>query len=227
MKIVIVIPAYNEEKSIGKVVRDLKKGGYHDIVVVDDGSRDRTSEIAKNKGAIVLRHVINRGQGAALKTGIDAALDEDADVIVTFDADGQHQVSDINALVTPVEKGKCDISLGSRFLHKKSNTPFLKIIALKAGAVFNWIFYGVRLTDAHNGFRVLSRKAAVCMDITADKMEHASEILDEIKKNNLKYIEVPVTIKYTDYSLGKGQSAWKSIPLGFKLMFRKIVKLLK
>jgi len=226
-KIVIVIPAYNEEHSIARVVKGLKKGGYQHIIVVDDGSKDTTFQVAKAAGAKTIRHIINRGQGAALKTGIDAALKDGADIVVTFDADGQHRVEDIPAMIGPVVQKKVDMTLGSRFLKKGSNVPAMKKMALKAGAVFNWMVYGIKLSDAHNGFRALSRRAAQKMDITADKMEHASEILDEIRKKNISYKEVPVIITYTDYSMRKGQSPWKSIPLGFKMIFRKIVRILK
>ncbi|MBU1976189.1 MAG: glycosyltransferase family 2 protein, partial [Nanoarchaeota archaeon] len=165
-------------------------------------------------------------QGAALRTGIEYAVKQHAKVIVTFDADGQHRVEDIKKIIRPVIMGQVDVTLGSRFLSKGSNTPPLKALALKAGAVFNWMMYGVRLTDAHNGFRALSLKAAKLIDITADKMEHASEILDEIRKKDLSYMEVPVKIRYTDYSMGKGQGWIRFIPLGFRIIIRKIMKIL-
>ncbi|MFH1917266.1 MAG: glycosyltransferase family 2 protein [Nanoarchaeota archaeon] len=226
MDVAIVIPAYNEERSIGAVVKGLRQKGYCDIIVVDDGSKDKTGRIAERAGALVLRHVINRGQGAALKTGIDYAVHVGANVIVTFDADGQHRVEDIPAMIAPVKKGLCDVTLGSRFLKKKSNVPFLKRLVLKGGILFNWLIYGVCLSDAHNGFRALSKKAAERIDITADKMEHASEILEELKKKHLKYREVPVTIRYTDYSLKKGQGPLRSIPLGFRMILRKFMRML-
>lgn len=222
--IYIIIPAYNEEKSISKVILNLQSKGYHNIVVVDDGSKDKTGYNATQAGATVLRHIINRGQGASLRTGIEYAVLEKAQAIVTFDADGQHMAEDIKKMVTPILQDQCDITLGSRFLRKGSNVPLLKVIALKAGILFNWLVYGVRLTDAHNGFRALSLSAAKKIEITADKMEHASEILDEIRRKNLTYIEIPVTIRYTQYSMQKGQGPLKLIPLGFKMLFRKIIK---
>lgn len=224
-RIVVVIPAYNEGKAVGKVVKDLCRHGYSDVVVVDDGSRDNTSVIAENAGAMVLRHVINRGQGAGLNTGIQYALEIGADAIITFDADGQHRVQDIKALLRPLRSGKADVVLGSRFMGR-SKVPLLKAMALKAGALFNWIVYGIRLSDAHNGLRALSRKAAMRIEITADKMEHASEILDEIRKKELRFVEVPVRIKYTDYSMQKGQGPWRFIPLGFRIILRKLIKII-
>lgn len=210
-KIVIVIPAYNEEKLVKSVVVDVRKF-THWVIVVDDGSTDQTYEKAKEAGAIVLRHVINRGQGAALKTGIDFAQLLNADIIVTFDADGQHLASDIPRMIQPILDGKADLVLGSRFLNESSNAPWLRKCVLKMSIIFTFLFYRLKLTDSHNGFRAFSREAAQKIDILQDRMAHASEIVGEIIKHQLSYCEIPVTIKYTEYSIKKGQSvldAWK------------------
>jgi polyprenyl-phospho-N-acetylgalactosaminyl synthase len=220
----VVIPAYNEEKSIDVVVKGLNDSGYENIVVVDDGSKDNTSSVAKKAGAVVLQHFMNRGQGAALKTGIDAAVSLGADIIVTFDADGQHQAKDIVGLVGPVEKGEVDVSLGSRFIGKAKNMPFIRKVFLKGGAIIVWIFYGIKLTDSHNGFRALSRDAAQMINIRSDKMEHASEILDEISRKKLKYKEVPVEILYTEYSMQRGQSTWNAFNILFKMVKNKFLR---
>lgn len=224
MKTYIVIPAYNEEKSIVKVVQGLKKAGHKDIIVVDDGSRDNTKEEAKKAGAHVLQHLMNRGQGAALKTGIDAAISLGADIIVTFDADGQHQAKDIPNIVKPVEKKEVDVALGSRFLETKAKIPLVRKIFLKGGALIIWLLYGIRLTDSHNGFRALSRKAAQAIELRSDKMEHASEILDEIYRKKLKYKEVPVEILYTEYSMQHGQSTWNAFNILFKMIKNKLLR---
>ncbi len=220
----IVIAAYNEEHSIGFVVKELAKAGYRNVVVVDDGSDDETSRIAKQHTKHVLRHVVNRGQGAALKTGIDYALANDADIVVTFDADGQHRVEDIPALLAPVKKDEVDIALGSRFLKKDSGVPFFRKIVLKGGVFLLWIFYGVRLTDAHNGFRALSRHAAEQIEITLDGMEHASEIVSEIRRKQLRYVEVPVVIRYTEYSKAHGQSSWNAVKIFYKMIVHRFSK---
>ena len=222
MKTFIVIPAYNEEKSIAKVIKDLKKGGYNDIVVVDDGSKDNTYSAAEKAGADVLRHFINRGQGAALKTGVDYALMQRADMIVTFDADGQHLVSEIKRMTQPIVKGEVDVTLGSRFLDGKTKLPLKKRMVLKGAVFFMWLMYGIKLSDAHNGFRALSRKAAQKIEIKADRMEHASEIVEEIHKRRMRFREIPVTIKYTDYSVKKGQSVWNSLRIAARMMRRKM-----
>jgi len=223
MKTWFVIAAYNEAHSIGKVVKELVSSGYKNVVVVDDGSDDSTSRIAKRYTKHVLRHVINRGQGAALKTGIDYVLDKGADIIVTFDADGQHRVEDIPVLLKPVKKGEVDVALGSRFL-TDSEVPFFRKIVLKGSVIVVWLFYGIKLTDAHNGFRALSRNAAEKIDITIDGMAHASEIISEIKDKKLKYVEVPVVIRYTDYSRAHGQSSLNAIKIFYKMLMHKLSK---
>jgi len=223
-KLFVVIPAYNEEHSIGSVIKELKQNNYNNIVVVDDGSKDKTFQKAKNEKVEVLRHIMNRGQGAALKTAIDYALEKGADIIVTFDADGQHSVKDIKRIVEPVKNKKVDITLGSRFLKKNKDTPFIRKIFLKGGALVIFLMYGIKLTDSHNGFRAMSKKAAQKIEITSDGMEHASEILEQVKKKRLKYKEVPVRIIYTDYSIKGGQSTFNSFKILFKMLVRWLTR---
>jgi glycosyltransferase involved in cell wall biosynthesis len=224
--IVVVIPAFNEEATIGNVIDDLFEQGYIHIVIVDDGSTDRTSdEILKhlNKG-YYLRHPINCGQGAALSTGIKFALHLGADIIITFDADGQHMAAEIQDLVAELNEGQYDVILGSRFLFKQSiGMPFSKYIMLKIGLFITKLFYGILLTDTHNGLRALSRSAAQKINITEFDMVHASQIFEEIKRNQLRYKEVAVTIKYTDYSLAKGQPLLNSIKIFIKMLRRKLI----
>ncbi|MEK7103766.1 MAG: glycosyltransferase family 2 protein, partial [Patescibacteria group bacterium] len=155
----VVIPAYNEQRSVREAVQHVQRY-IPNVVVVDDCSKDRTSDEALEGGAHVLRHPINRGQGAALRTGMDYALAKGADVIVHFDADGQMQPEQIPHMVKPVAVGDVDIALGSRFLVDVSNIPPLRRIILKGGIVFTRIISGLNLTDTHNGFRVMNRYAA-------------------------------------------------------------------
>lgn len=207
MKKVAVIPAYNEEARIADAVRDAAP--YVDaVVVVDDCSRDRTFGRAFQAGAHVLRHIINRGQGAALQTATDYAIEKlDAEIIVHFDADGQMMGSEIPMLCEPIEKGEADIVLGSRFLGKKANMPLTRRLTLLGGLLFTRMVSGIRTTDTHNGFRALSRDAATKVRITLDRMAHASEILDLLQIHKLRYVERAVTIKYTEDTLRKGQSS--------------------
>ncbi|HRX85769.1 MAG TPA: glycosyltransferase family 2 protein [Phycisphaerae bacterium] len=208
----VVIPAYNESARVGDVIRDVRRL-YPNVVAVDDGSRDDTAAQALRAGAAVLVHAVNRGQGAALQTGMTYALQHGAEYIVTFDSDGQHQVADIAALIEPIIQGRWDISLGSRFLGKVENiTPGRKLL-LRAGVVFTRVVSQVKITDTHNGLRAFSRRAAERIEITLDRMAHASEIIDEIRETQLPYGEVPVHIRYTDYSRAKGQSSLGAIKI--------------
>ncbi|MBS3172157.1 glycosyltransferase family 2 protein [Candidatus Woesearchaeota archaeon] len=223
-KTYIVIAAYNEENNITKVICSLKKEGYHNIIVVDDGSKDQTSKVAKSAGAITLKHIINRGQGAALQTGMSYALLNNADYIVHFDADGQHNPKEIKYMLDPIIKKEVDATLGSRFL-KKQKIPFFRKLMLKGGILAILIFYRIKLSDAHNGFRALSNSAAKKIVIKSDRMEHASEIVEQINSKKIKYKEIPVTIKYTKETLKngrKGQGSFDSIKILSKMVLKKV-----
>ena len=228
LKTFIIIPAHNEERSVGSVIDSLKENGYHNIIVVNDFSKDNTEKIAKQKGAVVLNHIINRGQGASLATGNEFALRNGADIIVHFDADSQMMAEDISAMIKPIIENKTDITLGSRFLAKTSEVPKSKIFTLVLGRLFLRIFYGVRLTDSQCGFRAMSRKAAETIEIKQDKMEHASEILIEIFKKKLKYKEIPVTIKYTEYSKEHTHHGrfhlWSGVKIAFKMLIKRLMQ---
>lgn len=202
----VVIPAYNEAAVIGHVVRELREQDLH-IVVVDDASSDGTAAEAAHAGATVLRHALNRGQGAALQTGIAYALREGATILVTFDADGQHRSEEIADLVAPVAEGRVDIVLGSRFLGGTEDMPIARRVLLRLAVLFTRLHSRARLTDTHNGFRVLSRRAARRIHITQDRMAHASELIDQIVASGLDYVEMPVHVRYTEYSRSKGQRA--------------------
>jgi glycosyltransferase involved in cell wall biosynthesis len=202
----VVIAAYNEETVIAGVVRPLVDTGYA-VVVVDDGSRDRTGECARDAGAAVVRHAVNRGQGAALQSGLRYALRHGAGILVTFDADGQHSADDIPRLVGPIAARAADIVLGSRFLEHAADVPAARRLLLRLAVAFTGVASGVRLTDAHNGLRALSRRAAEQVDLHLDRMAHASEIIDQLVRTGLPLVEVSVMVRYTTYSLQKGQRA--------------------
>jgi glycosyltransferase involved in cell wall biosynthesis len=203
---VIVIPSYNEEHAIGGVVLELTASWPH-VVVVDDGSTDGTGAVAGRSGATVLTHVVNRGQGAALQTGIDYALERGARVIVTFDSDGQHRAEDVAALVKPIEEGRAEAVLGSRFLGSTESMPRRRGLLLRAAVLFTRITSGARVTDTHNGLRAFSAAAARKIHIQLDRMAHASEIVDQIAARGIRFVEVPVHVRYSDYSRRKGQSS--------------------
>ena len=223
-KIHILIPAYNEEKKIGSVIQSLKENGYHNILVVNDGSTDKTRQMAENHGAQVINLIMNRGQGAALRTGIEHLREmENPDIIVTFDADGQHRSEDIGKIIEPILKDEADIVLGSRFLDSHTRMPILRKAVLKMGVLFTNTVSSVRLTDTHNGFRALGRKAIDSIKITQRGMEHASEIIDEIRRNGWKFKEVPVEIIYSPYSRKKGQKNSGFMKIGLKVIIKKIM----
>ncbi len=220
--IYITIPMYNDEKMILNVIKDLNNAGYNNIVVVDDGSKDNGYNVVKDHtNAIVTRHIVNRGQGAALQTGMEIALDRGAKYIIHFDSDGQHDVKDLDKMLDTLVKGKYDIVLGSRFI-QENKIPLKKKIILRLGIFFTFLLSQIWLTDVHNGLRVMTAETARKLDLQHDRMEHASEILDKVKSLNLKYKEVPVTIHYTDYSQAKGQRISNSINIAMKLISSKL-----
>ena len=224
-QIYFVIPAYNESRAIGKVIENLNNEGYKKLIIINDGSKDNTSEIiSKYKDVILLEHVINRGQGAALKTGMDFALKQkDCKYIVHFDSDGQHRISDLPKFLKVLENNEADIALGSRFILKESKmlVPLKKRILLKAAILVTVLLSSIKLTDTHNGYRVMNKKAGKEIEITMDGFEHASEIIDEIARKKIKYTEVPVFIDYTDYSKQKGQKISNSVKILLKMILKK------
>lgn len=221
----VVVPAYNEESVIGAVIEDLSTVvPPQRIIVIDDGSSDSTVMVAERAGATVLRHRINRGQGAAIATGIEFALGLGAEIIVTFDADGQHRATDIVDLVTPIINGSADVVLGNRFLeYKPEGIRKDRYLILKLGAIFTWFVSGIRVSDCQNGLRALSRQAAKAIQIKQDRMAHASEILDEIAREKLRYVEVPVKVVYTEHSLRKGQRTSSAFSIAARFLFSRLI----
>ncbi len=199
----IVVPAYNEEKNIAATVRGLLASGYPNIAVIDDGSLDETVKAAQQAGAEVLSHELNRGQGAALQTGHDYVLARGAEIVVDFDADGQLNPQDIAPAIKKIQNENLDVVMGSRFLADNPQIPFSKkYFILPLAKLINCFFTGVRLTDAHNGFRVFMREGLEKIEITQDKMAHNTEIVAQIKKYHLRFAEVPVKVSYTKYGQG-------------------------
>ena len=218
----VIIPAYNEGKVLADVIGELRdcNSSYH-LVIVDDGSTDNTAMVARKFPVHLLVHPMNLGQGAALATGMEYALRQKADIVVTFDADGQMRPADIGSLVDALIKEDLDMVLGSRFLKGPSaGIPFVKKMVLKLGTVFTRLTTGLKITDTHNGLRAFRAEALRKFNIKQNEMAHASEILSEITRNKLACREVPVTIRYTEYSKSKGQSVSNAINILFELFSR-------
>ncbi len=216
----IIIPAYNEGTMIGQVVGELLSEGWQ-VAVIDDGSSDDTTAVANGAGAVVITHATNRGQGAALQTGFDFARAEKARVVVTLDADGQHCASDVPVLVDALDKEGVDIILGSRFLGKVEGAGIGRRIFLRLATGLSNRLAGLRLTDAHCGIRAIRATVLKDLKITSDGMAHASQILVAIAEQNLSWREVPVTVRYSSYSRGKGQSAANALQILIDYFFHR------
>lgn len=216
----IVIPLYNEATIVGEVVRSLRKRFEH-IVCVDDGSSDGSAEVALQAGALLVEHPINLGQGAALQTGFEYALMHDScEYIVTFDADGQHRIEDAEAMLHLARDEDLAIIFGSRFLDDRTNPGWVKKVILKTAVWVTNMSTGLRLTDAHNGLRVIRRDAAQQVELKQDRMAHATEIVMELGQTALPWREYPVELLYTDYSKSKGQSVLNSVNILVDLIVR-------
>lgn len=219
---IIVIPAYNEEKTIAEVVRSAS-GNADRILVVDDGSIDRTAVNAQSAGATVVTHMLNRGLGGALGTGIAAALHLGADTIVTMDADGQHRVEDAIRLFERLEEGDVDFVIGSRMLEGREGMPLHRQLANTIGNGLTWALFGLWVTDSQGGLRAMTRFAAERIELKTNRMEVSSEFIKEIKDKNLRFAEVPITVIYTEYSLSKGQGLMTGLRTAAKLILRRLI----
>lgn len=223
-KIFIAVPAYNEEKVIQDVIHEIRQAGYDNIIVVDDGSSDNTYRKALELiGKKAFRHKVNRGKGAATKTAIEASKLLGADIIVTMDGDGQHDPSDIKRLITPIISGETEVTLGTRLINPQG-MPLRKIIANKIGNALTWYLFGLWVSDSQSGFRAYSKKAASLIETKADRYDYDSQIIREIYLQKLKYKEVPIKVRYTEYSMGKIQK--QGFTNGLKTVYKMIWNLI-
>ena len=218
-KIFIIIPAFNEEKVIQEVISEINGTGYRNIIVIDDGSADDTyGKAASMPEVVALKHFLNRGKGAAVKTGIEAAKILGADIVVTLDGDGQHNPEDISKMIGLINEGK-DVVLGTRLKNPKG-MPFYKILANHVGNFFTWLIYGLWVTDSQSGFRAYSKKAISLIETKTDRYEYDSEVIREISRNRLKYAEVPIEVRYTEYSMNKKHK------MNFKNGLKTLIKMM-
>ena len=223
-KVAIILAAYNEEKVLAGVIQHIHDAGYHNIIAVDDGSKDNTFEVMKKSPVLYLRHRINRGQGAAVQTGIKAALLTDAEVIVTIDSDGQHNPADIYRLIMPILEEGYDFVLGIRNFDV-SEMPLVRILYNRTATIVTFVLFGKKIRDTQSGFRAFSRKAAAKLKINADRYEWCSEMIHEVNIHKFKIKEVPVETIYTEYSRsrGRGQNFSKGIATTIQLFKRSIM----
>ena len=223
-RIFMVIPAYNEAEVIAQTLQKALSTG-HEIVLVDDCSTDDTALIASQFPVHLLQHLVNLGQGAALQTGMDYVRKRGGEVLVHFDADGQHRLEDLDQMLAPVLAGEADVVLGSRFMNAEfaRSVPRARSILLKGAKLIDGLLTGLWLSDVHNGYRVLGKKAIDCIQLKSNGMAHASEIKLEIKRHKLRWQEVAVQIEYSDYSRAKGQSPLNAVHILLDLISRKIL----
>lgn len=216
----VVVPAFNEQATLAHVIQDLTRA-FPRVVCVDDCSTDNSGDIALEAGAIVIRHPVNLGQGAALQTGIEyARKDPTLKYVVTFDADGQHRPEDATKMVQLLRQQDLDIVFGSRFLDSRTRVGFAKKVVLKIAARYTSVVTKVQLTDAHNGLRAFNRRVADRMDLKQNRMAHASEIVAMVGAEGFSYAECSTHLIYSDYSRAKGQSLLNSINILTDLFFR-------
>lgn len=227
-RIAFVIPAYNESTAIGDVIINLKKKAIlnkldFEILVVDDGSKDDTANVAKKAGAKVIRHILNIGSGGATATGLSYAQQNNFDLAVTLDADGQHSTKDVLRGVEVASKSSTDLLIGSRLL-ESTGMSGVKVLGNKGLSIITYIIFGINATDSQSGLRVFSRKALEQLKWETSGFEFCSEMLWRAKQLGLKIDEYPIEAIYTDYSKSKGQNNWNAFNIIKSLAKRRIVE---
>ena len=221
MKVFCVIPAYNEAKNLLKIVEQVKLL-VDRAVVVDDGSTDDTTSLTGSDNLVLLRHIINRGQGAALRTGTEYSLNHGADIIVHFDADGQFLTQDIVKIVAPIKSDEAEVVFGSRFLlkeHKQGMPATKRYLLMPLARLVNKLLFRVNLTDPQSGFRAMTAQAAKKISWRQDRMAHCSEIMFQVKKNNFQVAEVPIKVIYSNF----GQNFWGGLKIVRDLFLAKFI----
>lgn len=205
----LIIPCFNEGTVIGDVIRHARET-FPNIVAVNDGSSDNSAEEIHKAGAHLVNHPVNLGQGAAIQTGVEyARAQPGARYFVTFDADGQHQVKDVVAMLERLRNEPVDIIVGTRFGRPRSaddQVPWIKRLVLKTVVLLSPRTRKLGLSDAHNGLRIFNKKVADELNIRMNGMSHASEFVAQMDERGWRVSEQPVDILYTDYSMSKGQS---------------------
>lgn len=220
MTTVAIIPAFNEATTVRSVIQSVRP--FVDrIIVVDDGSNDRTATIAREEGVVLVQHIVNCGLGAALSTGLITARRLGADAAVTIDADGQLFAEDIQTVLLPLRNNSADVVIGSRFLNTKSTIPMIRRLYNRIGNIVTWALFGVWTSDSQSGIRGFNRVAMEAIRLKCARMEVSSEFFAEIKQRNLRWQEVPIRVQYTPYSLSKGQNFSRGVGTAARLALRR------
>jgi glycosyltransferase involved in cell wall biosynthesis len=215
-----LIPVYNEAPVIADVVAGIREH-YPLVVCVDDGSVDGSVEEIERSGALLVRHPINLGQGASLRTGIEFGLTfGHVRYFVTFDADGQHDALDVATMLEVLDAGGADIVFGSRFLDRRTDVGRAKRAVLRAAVRYTRASSGLSLSDTHNGLRAFTREVGAALDLRMNGMAHASELITIVARSGFRYAEAPVHIHYTDYSKSKGQPLMNAVNIVFDLLLK-------
>jgi glycosyltransferase involved in cell wall biosynthesis len=206
-QVLVILPAYNESRHIQKVVKRIQRFGFNHIIVVDDGSTDETANLAKDSGARVLKHVINRGPGAATETGFAyARIHSEYNYCVTIDADEQHHPKDLSHLIDVLIENDADIVIGNRFMKGTNNIPFIRVIYNGIANLMTYIFADSWVSDTQSGLKVFKRNVLEMIQLNTDGYEFCSELIIKAQNHHLKIVETPITVFYTDVSMQKGQS---------------------
>jgi glycosyltransferase involved in cell wall biosynthesis len=220
----VIVPGFNEGAVIRQTIEALLEKNYS-VIVVDDASTDATRKILSGLRVLYMRHLANLGQGAAIQTGIHLALKKHAAYLVTFDADGQHDVNDIERMINLLQQEKADVVFGSRFLPgAATNLHISRKLVLKTARLINYLVSGILLSDANNGLRVMTREAALKMRITENRSSHNAQMQNFVKHNKLKYAECAVNVSYSEYSRKKGLRNINSIRILYDLILFKIFR---
>ena len=227
-KIAIVIPTYNESKTIASVIKDIKKNipkkSKYNIIVVNDGSADDTAKIAQKNGAIVINHILNSGAGSATATGLSYAQQNNYTIAATLDADGQHSAKDLYKGIQIIQNNNIDLLIGSRLLNSKG-MPKIKLIGNWGLSTITKVLFGVKVTDSQSGMRILSKNALNNLKWKTSGYEFCSEMLWRANKRKLIIKEYPIKVIYSEYSKSKGQNNWNGINIAKSLIHRRIVEI--
>ena len=229
LRVCIVIPAYNESTTIKDVleksISEFKKASFNTtFLVVNDGSKDATSAIARSTGATVIDHILNSGAGSATATGLSYAEQNNYDIAATMDADGQHSAYDVRNGIEILSESSADLLIGSRLIDSAGMSR-VKVLGNKGLSVITYVLFGISSTDSQSGLRIFSRNALQNLRWKTSGYEFCSEMLWRAKQQNLVISEYPIQAIYTDYSMSKGQNNWNAINILKSLLRRRITEM--